>query len=669
MLFPAERKTGKVFTGLFQTGPGSSKGGSGLFFRNFSPPKFDFRFLILNSQFLILPMSLLTDLNRTYAELHTAKEEAFWVEKMGLYGKATANFQQKEIALKEFSADPENLANVRLELQRDDLAEEERVGLEGWERYFNVNQIEGEDARALYRELVRREGELEEKRGGMELGYTDPVSGEFVEASSVALALKMRVEKDGDLRKAAFEGLQSIEPFVLDNGFIEVVRLRNRLARKLGYVDYYDWKVSINEGFGKDRLFEILDDLAVRTAEACRRSVEELVEEKGDAGVEPWNFPYYTSGDLTAEIDPYFPFGESFARWGRSFAALGIEYAGATLQLDLVDRRGKYSNGFMHGTYPTWVENDTFHPARINFTANAVPGQIGSGQRATQTFFHEGGHAAHFSNIRMPAPCFSQEFAPTSVAFAETQSMFLDSILGDADWLIRYAKNRDGETIPVDLIRKGGQKEQIWRAWRLRSMLAVCYAEKAIYEMSDENLIPGYILETLRGVEQKMMMVPAAPRPLLSVPHLLSGEASAYYHGYILAEMAVYQTREYFLEKYGYITDNPEVGPELQQVYWREGNSKGFLEFVEALTGRPFSAEATARVVTRTEEEVNEEIDRKIERQKDIPLYTDPVDLNATIAVVHGDDVIATTADGLTFEQVADRFHAWIEEGAEVSLK
>ena len=35
-----------------------------------------------------------------------------------------------------------------------------------------------------------------------------------------------------------------------------------------------------------------------------------------------------------------------------------------------------------------------------------------------------------------------------------------------------------------------------------------------------------------------------------------------------------------------------------------------------------------------------------------------------TIAVVHGDDVIATTADGLTFEQVADRFREWIEEGA-----
>ncbi len=611
-------------------------------------------------------MSLLADLNREYAALHSAKEEAFWIEKMGLHGKGATNFQEKEIALKEFSGDPEKLSAVRRELQRDDLGKDERIGLQGWERYFSVNQIEDPEGRALYRELIEKEGTLEKSRGEMELGYVDPTSQEFLPASSVALALKIRTESDEAIRKAAFEGLRSIEPFVLSHGFIEIVTLRNRLARTLGFVDYYDWKVSINEGFGKDRLFEILDDLEVRTREACRRSIDELASTEGEMALKPWNFSYVTSGDLTTETDPYFPFGESFERWGRSFAALGIDYNGATLQLDLVDRTGKYSNGFMHGTTPSWIEAGEQQHAHINFTANAVPGQIGSGERATQTFFHEGGHAAHFSNIRMPAPCFAQEFAPTSVAFAETQSMFLDSLLGDADWLVRYAKNKAGETIPLDLIRRNGKKEQTWRAWRLRSMLAVCYAEKAIYEMSPEDLTAENILETLRTVEKEMVMLQAGPRPLLSVPHLLSGEASAYYHGYILAEMAVYQTRAYFLQKYGYLTDNREIGPELREIYWREGNARTFLEFVERLTGTPFSAEATERVVARSIEDVYKEIDDAVKSQADRPMWSEPIELNAEIAVVHGDDVIATTADGLTFEEVSDQFRKWVEEGAEM---
>ena len=38
-------------------------------------------------------------------------------------------------------------------------------------------------------------------------------------------------------------------------------------------------------------------------------------------------------------------------------------------------------------------------------------------------------------------------------------------------------------------------------------------------------------------------------RPLMSVPHILSDESSCYYHGYVLAEMSVWQTRDYFLAK------------------------------------------------------------------------------------------------------------------------
>ena len=55
-------------------------------------------------------------------------------------------------------------------------------------------------------------------------------------------------------------------------------------------------------------------------------------------------------------------------------------------------------------------------------------------------------------------------------------------------------------------------------------------------------------------------------RPLLAVPHILADESSAYYHGYVLAEMSVHQTRAYFKSKYGTIADNPEVGKQLTEV-------------------------------------------------------------------------------------------------------
>ena len=73
---------------------------------------------------------------------------------------------------------------------------------------------------------------------------------------------------------------------------------------------------------------------------------ERLAEEKGEAALEPWNTGYLMAGDVAKLMDPYFPFEKSVEQWGRSFAAMKISYRGATMDLDLLDRKNKYSNGF-----------------------------------------------------------------------------------------------------------------------------------------------------------------------------------------------------------------------------------------------------------------------------------------------------------------------------------
>ena len=61
-----------------------------------------------------------------------------------------------------------------------------------------------------------------------------------------------------------------------------------------------------------------------------------------------------STGDIEHEMDPFFPFEEAVDVWARTFAALGIQYKGATMRLDLCDRAGKYSNGFCHWPQPAW---------------------------------------------------------------------------------------------------------------------------------------------------------------------------------------------------------------------------------------------------------------------------------------------------------------------------
>jgi len=610
------------------------------------------------------PSEIAQALNSDYEALHTAKEDAFWVAYMGLAEDAEAgraDFNAKEVALHRFLQDPAKLTEARDALAKaGDDDEETRVALNGWVRTFEAHVIESADARALAEEIIGLEGKLARARGEMELGYQIP-GEEFVPASSVKLGMMVSTEDEEPKRQAAWEGLKSIEEFVLDNGFLDIVRARNRLGKMLGGEDYYDWKVKRVEGLSKSQIFDLLDDLEQRTHDSAEKSLEDLASSKGIDALKPWNLRYLVAGDVTREQDPYFPFSESFERWGRSFAALGINYRNAEMVLDLVDRKGKYENGFMHGPVPAWRLHGEFRPARIHFTANAIPGQIGSGKRATETLFHEGGHAAHFANVDMPAPCYAQEFAPTSVAFAEVQSMFLDSILGDADWQTRYAANKAGEPMPFELIQKAIAANQPFASFMIRSMLAVPYAERAIYEIPDEELSAERVVEVIRDAERRLTLLPGgSTRATLSIPHLLAGESSAYYHGYVMALVGVHQTRAFFRQRDGYLMDNPKIGPALRETYWAPGNSRTFFEFIEDMTGKPLSAEHIARQVNRTVDQAVLEAKDQLKNASEVPLFEGEIDLGARIHVRHGNEQITST-EQVSFADASQAFTAWIE--------
>ena len=124
----------------------------------------------------------------------------------------------------------------------------------------------------------------------------------------------------------------------------------------------------------------------------------------------------------------------------------------------------------------------------------------------------------------------------------------------------RYAKNRKGETIPWELIERSIKERHPYKVFQLRGMIAVPYFEKALYEMDEKDLTPENVLKVADEVEMKIQGG-LAGRPLMSVPHILADESSCYYHGYVFAEMAVHQTREYFFKTGdSTIVDNPRVG-------------------------------------------------------------------------------------------------------------
>ena len=605
-------------------------------------------------------------LNQEYLNVHKTKEDLFWSTYMGT-SHDDEGFSRAEQDYKAFISDPERLEAVRAHLESlqasPENAETQALikGLQGWKALFECNILDTPEARKHMADLIEMESRLFSAARDFVVTHVNE-KGEREEASLGMLSTNLGTNPDEASRKSSHDAFLAIEQWVLNNGFLPIIEKRNALARSMGYRDFFEYKVQKNEQMSVEALFGILDDFESRTRTTNENSLRNIAEKHGASALLGHNLRFHMSGDVARQLDPYFPFAQGLERWISSFRRLGITYRGALLQLDLLERKGKYQNGFCHGPVPTYFDGKgQWVAGQINFTAEAKPDQIGSGARALNTLFHEGGHAAHFANVTQNAPCFSQEFPPTSMAYAETQSMFCDSLLDDADWLKRYARNAAGDVIPDALIEAKIRSGQPFRAYGERSILVVPYFERQLYAMTDGARTPAAVTALARECEKRILGVEVGPRPLMAIPHLQNQESAAAYHGYLLANMAVYQTRAYFQRQFGYLTDNPAIGPLLAEHYWAPGNSISHNDTLLRLTGEGFSAQYLADVCNQSTDDAWREAQRAMraaaERQYS---ETFPQSLCASIQVVHGELVIADNQQG--DDALCRCFEAWVGE-------
>jgi hypothetical protein len=123
--------------------------------------------------------------------------------------------------------------------------------------------------------------------------------------------------------------------------------------------------------------------------------------------------------------------------------------------------------------------------------------------------------------------------------------------------------------------------------------------------------------------------------------------------------MAVQQTRRFFLERDGFLTDNARVGPDLARHYWAHGNAASFEETLVALTARPLSPDALVDACNLGTDDAIAEARAAAERARKRPIAESPIELDAAIRVVHGRETVALTEDG-DFERACADFASFI---------
>lgn len=593
---------------------------------------------------------LLTWLNTEYTRLHQRFEETWWLVRMGDHGLEQAQ-NETEKARDLFRSDAGNLKRVREALALPGLTESERERLDIWEHFFELYQTPSK-LTPLRDRIAALEGDVAKKLTTRKEGYIDPQTSQFVEASKVKMQMIRRINADEAVRRACFNALEKLSLDAVDE-YVRLVAMRNEFASALGFEDFYAYRLRISEGMTKDDVFGIFNEIHERTKHVFA-DLREL--ERTKPGLrKPWNFGYMMAGSFTLEEDPYYDFSEALMRWGRSFSALGVTFKGGQLQLDLLDRKGKYNNGFCH--YPTIVNfnNGKRNSGAANFTCNVVYGQPGAGSQGMDTLFHEGGHAADRLCSEQTEVCLNTEWPPASIAWAETHSQFLDTMYSSIEWRTRYAKDKDGNPYPFELFERKARRVRILAPMILHHIMAVSEFEKRVYE--EPELTAEKVILIAVEMSRKYTDYSEDSLWILSVPHIYDWESSAYYHSYGLAILALQQWRKYFYDKYDYVVDNPNVGREMINV-WELASAKLFPEFVELVTGQKLSPEAFLEEVTMDIDLYIARAKQRVEKMKTVPEHTGPVNLNANIRMVHGKEVIADNS--ISFEDMAERYRTWL---------
>jgi predicted nucleic-acid-binding protein len=285
-------------------------------------------------------------------------------------------------------------------------------------------------------------------------------------------------------------------------------------------------------------------------------------------------------------------------------------------------------------------------------------------------------HAADRLNSRQKEVVLNSEYPPASVAWAETHSQFCDALLGSIEWLTRYVKDKtslpadssakalasaealakEGVPYPFELFERKLKKLQPLAPLGMMSIIFVSNFEREIYEA--KNLTSEKVQQIAKRLYKKYFDFTEDSLLALSIPHIYAWDSSAYYHGYGLSELAVFQWREYFYHKYGYIVDDPRVGQEMIEV-WKLGSSKTFLEFVKLATKKKLSADSYLKVVNRSVEEKIKIAKKRIKRLATVPIFNKKIDLKANIILVHGKKTITTNAHG--FEKMAEDYSKWLK--------
>ncbi len=443
-------------------------------------------------------------------------------------------------------------------------------------RSFKESQI----PKDLLEAIAKKEAELSR----IYANFRPKVGGK--ELSENELRELLKTQKDPGMRKNAWEASKEIG-LVLAPQILSLVELRNRAAKHLGYSDYFEMQLDLQE-VDRPWLLEFLNDLSNRSEEAYTRMLDALDKElcnrfgveKKDLGPWAWSDPFCQEDPLdTQQIDKLVEGVDIVSSCKNYYEAMGFDVGKILAKSDLYERPGKCQHAFC-------THIDRRGDIR---TLNNITPSI----KWMEVLLHELGHAIYETGFDPQLPWLLRQpphMIPTeAMALIAGRQAYRKEALAE---LIGTGK----EALIAQAEDSLARRQLIFSRW----VLTMTYFESELYRDPAQDLNALW----WKLVERFQKISPPSDRSQKAdwAAKYHIGLAPVYYFSYLLGELFASAIQESLRQEVGTPNLNtPHSGDFLRERLFAPGNRWKWSELVRSVCGRELSADAWLKEFAYTE--------------------------------------------------------------------
>ena len=438
---------------------------------------------------------------------------------------------------------------------------------------------------------------------------------------------KMTTTEDRELRRQYNEAYTSrgANGNEYDNSslILDVMKLRIEKAKLLGYDTPADYILSDKMAGSPEKVDAFLGGIMTAAVAKAREELADmqvLMDEDVKAGllpegskIEPWDWWYYAEKVRKARYDLDENEVRSYFNVDRVrdgiFRAAQILYGINAEKIDgvpvynpgvdtykITDADGSFVGIFTTDYFPraskrggAWMNN--VRQQYVDAEGNDVrPIIVNVGNLSenmnideVQTVFHEFGHALH----GLLSKCTYPSVSGTNVTrdYVEMFSQFNENWAFQPDLLAVYAKNSDGEVIPVELVEKINNSLKFNQGFMTTELCAAAILDMKWHELESVEGIDVAGFE--KKVCEEMGLIPEiAPRYSTTYfNHIFSSGYEAGYYGYLWAEVLDKDAFSAFLNSPNGTWDLG-LARKFREIFLERGGSEEPMELYKEFMGR-----------------------------------------------------------------------------------